>query len=1448
MGIFLGCMSVRAEAAVLYVARAASGNVDGSSWTDAFTTIQDGINAAGPGDEVWVGAGTYRENVQLHNDIALYGGFAGTEEARDDRNPAAHFTSIDAGKSGSAVRFDPDATPQTVLDGFRLRNGMPDDLGGGGVYLDGGSPVIANNVFTENKANQGAGIVVRNGAPTIANNLFFENSADYGAAIQIYQNTADTLMIVNNTVVDNHSGDGGFVVGMQSGANVQFANNIVAFNDRQIFLDGSSSAAYENNNAWENSDFNYFGGDPTGSNGNIEDDPLFQDRPNGNYRLTPASPCLDAGNNADVIGEKDLDNGDRIQADTVDMGGYENAAAGYHLVFAAQPAGGSAGAPLAAQPVLQVEDSQGQPVIGYNGPVTVSIDPGSGIRSATLLGSTTVNAVDGVAAFTGLTVLEPGDGFVMDAVTADTLPAQSRMFTMVFTRIYVSKSGSDAKDGRTWENAKLTVQSGLDAAPTELWVAAGTYVENLSTSTALAMYGGFAGTESAIADRNLAANHTILDGGSAGTVLSSTAVPSLRVLDGFTIQNGKAAGDGGGAAISAFRGSIANVTFSNNTASGKGGGLFINSSGLNEPFGITLSNDVFTSNSAGQGGGIYLDASNNGAAVITIAQTNNAFSGNSAVNGGGAYLMGDEHMDVCQFQNNTASVGGAVYQTNTLTASGCAFANNGVVNSAIDAAGGAVYSGEDSGLQSYGCQFTGNHISAVSGKAAVGGAWAALANGSLYAPDSVFTGNSAGSGGALYGMRAGNIMLSTCRVQGNSASGSGGAVFVGKGPFSSQQSLFTGNSAGGYGGALVFDTAPVGHDQANQVYLLNNTISENSAAGGAAAIDARHYTEMRLLNNLIAFNGSGIRLDATSQAWFYNNGFFSNGAGTDFQGLASPVGSFGNIGADPLFANRAGGDFHLAAGSPAVDSGDTGPWTWFSTDLDVQRRVQGARVDMGPYERAGETALMLQFDQNVAAAGLGRLTVQPIIHIVDTDGQTPTAYSGLVTVALKSGYGTAGATLGGTTTAPFVNGIATFTDLSVDKGGTGYALTASIADRGGADSNEFTVTIPLVRVSPTGSDSNDGASWASPKRTLHAAFDETAADGSVWIKGGYYFGSYGLSRNFSVLGGFAGAETAASHRDPKANVVTLDGGGLGSVFNCFGQTADTPVYDGMTFTNGSGFGGGIIVYNGAPTISNNVFSGNDTVFGGGILTFTSNGSIRNNTFTANSAGLGGGAIYLSHSTVTVRDNLFARNSNANQDGEAIAVDAGSNVLLNNTFVSNSGPGGVVALHSSAATVVNNIIANNGSGLARSEDSSAALVERANLVFNNAQLDYINITAGAGDISADPIFVDAAAGDYRLAGNSPALDAGDDTVVNAGDLDLSGGPRKQGAHVDIGAYEASSSPFGIADAVRALKIAGGLTAAAPADKTRLDVEASVAVINIVDALRLARRAAGRDPNP
>lgn len=158
LGILLiGHFSTKALATVLYV-NSASGGGNGESWETAFPNIQEAIDTAAGGDEIWVAKGTYRGTVQLRDGISLLGGFAGTETNRSLRNWNIHSSILDGGNTNRVVNV-PSLSLPTRLDGFVIQNGAADF--GGGIYSAGGEFISANNLFLQ---NNGAGIFGGGGA------------------------------------------------------------------------------------------------------------------------------------------------------------------------------------------------------------------------------------------------------------------------------------------------------------------------------------------------------------------------------------------------------------------------------------------------------------------------------------------------------------------------------------------------------------------------------------------------------------------------------------------------------------------------------------------------------------------------------------------------------------------------------------------------------------------------------------------------------------------------------------------------------------------------------------------------------------------------------------------------------------------------------------------------------------------------------------------------------------------------------------------------------------------------------------------------------------------------------------------------------------------------------------------------------------------------------------
>src|SRR5207237_586928 len=129
--------------------------------------------------------------------VRVYGGFAGTETMRSQRNPTTNVTILsgDIGTVGVAtdnsyhvVTSDSTVTATGILDGFTVTSGQADGASdptdrGGGAYVNLGSPSFVGVIFSGNSAgNRGGGVRVAAGSPSFTNCTFQGNSASAAGA------------------------------------------------------------------------------------------------------------------------------------------------------------------------------------------------------------------------------------------------------------------------------------------------------------------------------------------------------------------------------------------------------------------------------------------------------------------------------------------------------------------------------------------------------------------------------------------------------------------------------------------------------------------------------------------------------------------------------------------------------------------------------------------------------------------------------------------------------------------------------------------------------------------------------------------------------------------------------------------------------------------------------------------------------------------------------------------------------------------------------------------------------------------------------------------------------------------------------------------------------------------------------------------------------------------
>ncbi len=303
--------------------------------------------------------------------------------------------------------------------------------------------------------------------------------------------------------------------------------------------------------------------------------------------------------------------------------------------------------------------------------------------------------------------------------------------------------------GQSWASAFRSLQSALAAAQfgDEIWVAAGTYHPSESFDRSVSfflkngvgIYGGFTGTETTLAQRNIQANETILSGDLAGNdaplgsfdgsgensyhVVVALNVEPTALLDGFTIAGGHADGPGLGAVPESqdqgaglnvyfsspmivnctFRGNWAknhgavndhgdestflHCTFDRNYSFDFGAGLYIHEHSHATAFGCLFTNNE----SVNLGGGLYCRSE------VSATINECTFINNLSNNGAGMYADPDSVVVIMNsiFRENYATIGGGgIFADSSSTLiSGCTFDSNSGGLGQIGGGGGGGGSG-----------------------------------------------------------------------------------------------------------------------------------------------------------------------------------------------------------------------------------------------------------------------------------------------------------------------------------------------------------------------------------------------------------------------------------------------------------------------------------------------------------------------------------------------------------------------------------------------------------------------------------------------------------------------------------------------------------------------------------------------------------------------------------
>jgi hypothetical protein len=549
---------------------------------------------------------------------------------------------------------------------------------------------------------------------------------------------------------------------------------------------------------------------------------------------------------------------------------------------------------------------------------------------------------------------------------------------------YVDSTKADIGEGGTsWATASNNFQATVNASipGDQVWVRKGTYFPEsglpFSMRQGIAIYGGFAGTEIALSQRNYVTNKTILKGNGNRVIYNFyLGLTNTAVLDGFTITGGSNSGDGGGMYNLSCSPTITNCTFSNNSSTGgDGGGMYNYSS---SPI---ITNCIFNNNTVSNSGGFSGGAMHNEFAGSSPVIINCTFRNNTATSGNGGAISNEyatPNISNSTFNNNTGRYGAAIANNSSaasLNISNCIFKSNTAVTS-----GGGIYNIYGASPTINNCVFSNN--TAIYGGGMYNYSASPVMNNCTFNNNATIS--STGYGGGMYNSSTtSSLTITNCIFSYNSINGlfsyGAGMYNTASSPtirnslFSNNTTTYTG-SGGGFGGGMC--------NSSSSPSISNCTFSNNSVTGiyGYGGAIYNYNSSSPAITNSILYGDTGGEI--------YNSSASSVVTYSNVQGGYTGT---GNINANPLFLNAInpiGADsiwgttddgLRLFVCGPSINVGSNAAVHVNNTiDITGAPRIQQGIVDMGAYE-GGElkTVTWLGLTENWATSSNWSSGIKP---------------------------------------------------------------------------------------------------------------------------------------------------------------------------------------------------------------------------------------------------------------------------------------------------------------------------------------------------------------------------------------------------------------------------------------------------------------------------------------
>lgn len=1326
------------------------------------------------------------------------------------------------GSNGGSVYINQNALA-TIKESVFVHSTSQSD--GGAIYLNGGTLVLGQSEFYNNKANGtgsthgGGAVYVNNGIVQATNNLFVKNTAvGHGGAVRIQGGVAT---FGNNTFVMNSTtADGGGLYNSSATLTINntiFANNAAA--NGSAFFSSGGAATLDYNLLWQNT-----ANISTGPN-SIVADPLF-DANDPEYHLSAISPAVDTANpntNLSIDFENDFRPSDQNydighdelagcrakRADTI-YGSIQDALDANStnpLILVTGVCRGVHTIDVGGETISQTVHLVGQNVTiqgGWNGDFTKQtivpavIDPqgkGRGIYLSGDVNPTLEFLIIRNGDATGL-----GGGPLGEDSGGGLYNLDS---TILLTGVQVLSGTAQLGGGLYNHTGTSTVWAYQTPVPNKPAI-----TSSFFTNTASIAGGGLYNYSGQTIINGARFSGNSASSGFGGGIFNNTGVITTvnAVLDSNLAAEGAGIYNTGTA-------NLWHLTFYKNIASGSGGGIRSTAN-------VEAYNSIFESNLAASGPAIFVSGGTSSTTANYNYYYNQAAPAVSGTNAGANSItaaiapglkspdQGNFHLQdnaPAKDQGNPATPfntdfdleprpSDQGYDMGADEVVGCLVQLNGVVFGSIQAALAVAQTGNEIRVAGV-CSGTHPYNTGASG--ACGGDTGTV-NTALHIDKSVTL-----TGGWKPDFSVRDTTFYTTSIDANNL---GRVIYIAPGitptvdGFYIRNGLLSGSNGNG-AGICIDNSSPT---------ISNNHIYNNVATNGAAIYSINSTARIDLGNHIYnnqATSGGAVYLTGTDKVAAVQNNFIYSNTAVSGAGVYNANLSNG-IWHNTFVSNTAsanGGALYVAAGSPSVRS-------------NIIQQNEATTSGGAIYGATGSTTNIgyNDFYQNssdfggvIVSGGTGHITIDPQLgpgfSIVIT---SPVVDKGDPSLSVFWDYEG--------NPRPSHQGF----DMGADEVGGCYVHNTK---------DLITVIYGSVQEALSEADSGDtldidGTCYGAHLYGATSIKQSVVITKNITLNGDWdYVDSYTATldaldqgRLLYITSGTAVTVTDLWLRNGNAQIAGLSGNG-GGVYNEGTLTLTRAfvaennanqgggiynngyLYLQRTFvmTNTAADGGGVYnnisasgkaVIGDISRINNNIANnGGSGGSGGGV--YQNAGDLRLNgaRIFYNTAASTGGGVYLNGGTtynVTVRNNFIDHNTAGTGGG---LYNANTNATIwHNTFYQNVGLGNGGGIYNASNTpdIRNNIVDRNiGTGI----HSVPPLSVDYNNVYSNTLGNYVNTTPGSGSITAQPLYVSGL--DYHLKDASPGVDVG---LAGLGVLDdIDGNIRPTNGGPDMGADEVNT---------------------------------------------------------